>query len=200
MNLITVLVVSFLAVVAVNVSIILASPPFTENAQSVVDTVAGAVAVDSRSARLGVLPRNCEAVATLSCTGGFDQEIVCTDNPFGCSATGEPPVTSDATCAAQCSDLDPLIDDMILEDPVMRPTFGEVIEVLIQRFDELCSGLGQWHLRNPGQKFYPYDKLGQRFRQVKRVLKRVPVLPPYTLRSPRAPLSDEMRVFFTQTS
>ncbi|KAJ7096795.1 hypothetical protein C8R44DRAFT_949591 [Mycena epipterygia] len=83
MNLITALLVSFLAVAAAN---------------PVVDPAARAVAVDARS----VLPRNCETVPTLICTGGFNQEIACTDIPFGCSATGVPPVTSDATCAADC--------------------------------------------------------------------------------------------------
>ncbi|KAJ7105854.1 hypothetical protein C8R44DRAFT_745509 [Mycena epipterygia] len=65
---------------------VLENPPNT-----VPNSPAGhAVAVDSRS-----------AVATLICTGGFAQEIACTDIPFGCSATGVPPVTSDATCAVQ---------------------------------------------------------------------------------------------------
>ncbi|KAJ7455661.1 hypothetical protein B0H11DRAFT_2161022 [Mycena galericulata] len=43
----------------------------------------------------------------------------------------------------------PLIDDMTLKDPAMRPTIGEVIH----KFDDLCSGLGEWHLRQPGVFF-----------------------------------------------
>ncbi|KAJ7475632.1 hypothetical protein B0H11DRAFT_1727396 [Mycena galericulata] len=88
----------------------------------------------------------------------------------------------------------PLIDDMTLKDPAMRPMIGEVIH----KFDDLCSGLGEWHLRQPGVRIPWDDKLRQCFRQVKRMLKRVHPLPPYIPRSDRAPLSDEMRTFFTR--
>ena len=37
----------------------------------------------------------------------------------------------------------PLIDDMVHNDPDKRPTMDEVI----QRFDALVEGLGQWKLR-----------------------------------------------------
>ncbi|KAJ7255053.1 hypothetical protein B0H12DRAFT_1050260 [Mycena haematopus] len=88
--------------------------------------------------------------------------------------------------------LEPLIVDMTLKNPAMRPTIGEVIV----RFDALCSRLSQWHLRKPGERFY--STWGQRIRQLKRIMKRIPALPEYTPR-PRPPLSDEKRVFFTQT-
>ncbi|KAJ7923880.1 hypothetical protein B0H13DRAFT_1602192 [Mycena leptocephala] len=88
--------------------------------------------------------------------------------------------------------LKPLIVDMTLKNPAMRPTIGEVIV----RFDALCSRLSEWHLRKPGERFY--STWGQRIRQLKRIMKRIPALPRYTPR-PRPPLSDEMRMFFTQT-
>ncbi|KAJ6492458.1 hypothetical protein C8R47DRAFT_1044512 [Mycena vitilis] len=88
--------------------------------------------------------------------------------------------------------LGPLIDDMMLPDPAQRPTIGEVI----QRFDELCRKLSSWHLRQPGQRFYTI--LPQRWRQLKRALKRVPAIRPYTS-PPFVPLSKEMRAFYTQT-
>ncbi|KAJ7726442.1 hypothetical protein DFH07DRAFT_852778, partial [Mycena maculata] len=90
--------------------------------------------------------------------------------------------------------LTPLLDDMTLKDPAQRPTISEVI----QRFDDLCRPLGWWHLRQPGQKLYWTDVVPHRWKQFKRVLRRVPAVPPYT---PPAvtPLSDGMRRFYTQT-
>ncbi|KAJ6492525.1 hypothetical protein C8R47DRAFT_1319353 [Mycena vitilis] len=92
----------------------------------------------------------------------------------------------------QWSFLEPLIFDMMLPEPAQRPTIGEVI----QRFDGLCRKLSSWHLRQPGQRFYTI--LPQRWRQLKRVFKRVPAIPPYTP-PPFVPLSREMRAFYTQT-
>ncbi|KAJ6492472.1 kinase-like domain-containing protein [Mycena vitilis] len=88
--------------------------------------------------------------------------------------------------------LEPLINDMMFPEPAQRPTIGEVI----QRFDELCRKLSSWHLRQPGQCFHAI--LPQRWRQLKRVFKRVPAIRPYTP-PPFVPLSKEMRAFYTQT-
>ncbi|KAJ7176932.1 hypothetical protein C8R46DRAFT_1077752 [Mycena filopes] len=90
--------------------------------------------------------------------------------------------------------LQPLIDDMTLEDPASRPAIGEVI----QRFDALCSGLSRGHLRRAGRAFYWSTAIGRWWRQIKNTVKRVPPLPPYTPCA-RTPLTDEMRVFYTQT-
>ncbi|KAJ7602658.1 hypothetical protein DFH06DRAFT_1023579 [Mycena polygramma] len=92
----------------------------------------------------------------------------------------------------QWSFMEPLIGDMMLQEPAQRPTIGEVI----QRFDELCRKLSSWHLRQPGQRFYTI--LPQRWRQLKRVSRRVPAIPPYTP-PPFVPLSKEMRASYTQT-
>ncbi|KAF7316353.1 Protein kinase domain-containing protein [Mycena indigotica] len=88
--------------------------------------------------------------------------------------------------------LEPLVTEMTLPDPSMRPTIGEVCE----RFDELCKGLTWWQLRQPGQRhhFGPF----QRIRQLWRTAFFVPPIPPYTPRSDRPQLSKEMRDFYTQ--
>ncbi|KAF7312521.1 Protein kinase domain-containing protein [Mycena indigotica] len=89
--------------------------------------------------------------------------------------------------------LEPLINDMIQEDPAMRPTIGEVIE----RFNALCNPLSQWHLRRPGQtySFHWYLLL----MQITRTLRRVPPVPPYRPRLNLIPLSQSLRDFYTQT-
>ncbi|KAF7311452.1 Protein kinase domain-containing protein [Mycena kentingensis (nom. inval.)] len=91
--------------------------------------------------------------------------------------------------------LEPLITAMTLPDPSERPTIGEVIV----QFDELCSKLGEWHLRRQGQKHAFPSTWIRFFRQVKRVVLRVPPVPPYTPRTDRPALTPEMRAFYTQT-
>ncbi|KAJ7148785.1 hypothetical protein C8R43DRAFT_888696 [Mycena crocata] len=47
--------------------------------------------------------------------------------------------------------LEPLVNQMTNNDPMLRPTIGTVTE----DFDELCGGLSEWNLRQPGQKNWP---------------------------------------------
>ncbi|KAJ6464798.1 kinase-like domain-containing protein [Mycena vitilis] len=90
--------------------------------------------------------------------------------------------------------LKPLIRDMTLRDPVTRPTIGEVIE----RFDGLCRKLSSRHLRRSAQRGYGLSMSTRWFRQFKRMITRVPPLPPYSP-PPVVRLSQEMRAFYTQT-
>ncbi|KAJ7764801.1 hypothetical protein B0H16DRAFT_1525795 [Mycena metata] len=47
--------------------------------------------------------RNCQTLPFLICTGVIDQEIACGDTaPWTCPGNGLHPVTSNATCAADC--------------------------------------------------------------------------------------------------
>ncbi|KAF7316362.1 Protein kinase domain-containing protein [Mycena indigotica] len=88
--------------------------------------------------------------------------------------------------------LEPLVTEMTLLDPSMRPTIGEVCE----RFDKLCSGLTWWQLRQPGQRHS--FRLYQRVRQVWRTMFFVRPIPRYTPRADRPRLSKELREFYTQ--
>ncbi|KAF8214174.1 hypothetical protein K438DRAFT_1927335 [Mycena galopus ATCC 62051] len=69
--------------------------------------------------------------------------------------------------------LKPLVTDMMQYDPSKRPTIGEVIE----RFENLCDGLSDWHLRRPGQAIYCDGWIVQRCRQLKNAFKHVPPFP-----------------------
>ncbi|KAJ7176879.1 hypothetical protein C8R46DRAFT_1246005 [Mycena filopes] len=89
--------------------------------------------------------------------------------------------------------LKPLVKDMMLKDPSMRPTIGEVT----QRFDRLCHGLSGWHLRRPGRALHWYGEISQFFQQMKNMGTRVPPIPAYTPRA-RTALTDAMRAFYTQ--
>ncbi|KAJ7806998.1 hypothetical protein B0H14DRAFT_3483671 [Mycena olivaceomarginata] len=48
------------------------------------------------------LARNCQSLPFIICPGGIDQEIACGDD-WTCPGNGQHPITSDATCAAQCT-------------------------------------------------------------------------------------------------
>ncbi|KAF7301254.1 Protein kinase domain-containing protein [Mycena indigotica] len=92
--------------------------------------------------------------------------------------------------------LEPLVKEMTLPDPSMRPTIGEVR----RRFDELCSELSEWQLRRPGQR-HSFGPL-QLIRQLTRTLLRVHPLPrrtPALSDSGSLELSKTMRDFYTQT-
>ncbi|PBK85266.1 hypothetical protein ARMGADRAFT_942249, partial [Armillaria gallica] len=67
--------------------------------------------------------------------------------------------------------LSSLTDDMIQWDPNMRPTIGEVI----RRFAGLCNQRTTWQLRQPGCP--ERATVGQKLRQLKYFLLRVPPLP-----------------------
>ncbi|KAF7316352.1 Protein kinase domain-containing protein [Mycena indigotica] len=88
--------------------------------------------------------------------------------------------------------LEPLVTAMTLPEPSLRPTIGEVC----QKFDELCSGLTQRQLRQPGQRHYfgPF----QRIRQLWRTAFFVRPIPPYTPRRDRPKLTQEMHDFYTK--
>ncbi|KAF7302216.1 Protein kinase domain-containing protein [Mycena indigotica] len=88
--------------------------------------------------------------------------------------------------------LEPLVDTMVREEPALRPTIGEVI----QRFDDLCSNLSNFHLGLPGRKHR--FQLGLFLIQIARTFKRISPLPPYTSRSDRQIPIGSLRDFFTQ--
>ncbi|KAJ7652356.1 kinase-like domain-containing protein, partial [Mycena polygramma] len=90
--------------------------------------------------------------------------------------------------------LKPLISDMTLRDPATRPTIGEVIE----RFDGLCRKLSSRHLRRSAQRSYSLSISTRWLRQLKRMITRVPPVPPYSP-PPVVSRSKEMRAFYTQT-
>ncbi|KAI3604625.1 hypothetical protein WG66_008496 [Moniliophthora roreri] len=74
--------------------------------------------------------------------------------------------------------MEPLIDDMIQEDPEKRPTMDQVV----LRFDNIVEGLSQWKLRSPT---WPYKTFRGRFvrrplhwcRQIYYMAMRVPAVP-----------------------
>ena len=88
--------------------------------------------------------------------------------------------------------LEPLVTSMTLGDPSLRPTIGEVIT----EFDAVCGKLSGWALHKPGQTYSvgPIRAL----RQIGRMMRGVPALPPYTPRADRPVLTPEMRAFYTQ--
>ncbi|KAJ7496184.1 hypothetical protein B0H11DRAFT_1715914 [Mycena galericulata] len=88
----------------------------------------------------------------------------------------------------------PLIDQMMQKDPGLRPTIGEVIA----QFTALRERLTKAHLRLPARPLSWRYSLKHRLRQAKRAWSGVLPLPLYPPHPPPPPLSDEMRLFFTQ--
>ncbi|TFK74343.1 hypothetical protein BDN72DRAFT_833699 [Pluteus cervinus] len=75
--------------------------------------------------------------------------------------------------------LQPLISDMVQDDPAKRPTIDEVVV----RFEEMCKRLGSWKLRSrpaPRNAFVPYtiSRVCRHWvRRVGYVIRRIPPIP-----------------------
>ncbi|KAJ7114289.1 hypothetical protein C8R44DRAFT_881152 [Mycena epipterygia] len=67
-------------------------------ANPIVEVVARNSAFDARDT---LNQRNCQII-DLVCNDGDTQAVECQETPFQCNEIGLPPVTSNATCAAQC--------------------------------------------------------------------------------------------------
>jgi len=72
----------------------------------------------------------------------------------------------------------PLVNDMVQDDPTMRPKIDDVVT----RFAEIQKGLSSWKLRSRviGKREYPYiphHVVGHWYRRIRSIIMRVPAVP-----------------------